>query len=190
MGKIGSLGVAVGMGLENLLEKKKTAIIKDWFEVVANSYATDTAAFIKSQKDPFANPVGSTILNGLKKLFDELLLQMDHNEIKSCLDPLVRIRAVQDFSPSQATAFILSLKKVIIRNLQKELRDIQIFNEFLQFESKIDTLSLIAFDIYVECREKIYELKVTTERNKIYSAFARAGLIDEAPEDGPNLKAL
>ena len=178
------------MGLKKLLEKKKSAIIKDWFEAAAATYAPDTADFFKRQKDPFANPVGNTIFNGLKKLFDELLLQMNHEEIKFCLDPLIRIRAVQDFSPSKATSFILSLKKVITTNLQKELRDIQILNEFLQFESKIDTLSLIAFDIYVECREKIYELKVTTERNKIYSAFARACLIDEAPENGPDLKAL
>jgi len=178
------------MGLKKLLEKKKSAIIKDWFEVVAATYAPDTADFFKRQKDPFANPVGSTLFNGLKQLFDELLLQMDHKKIRSCIDPLVRIRAVQDFSPSEATSFILSLKKVIIKNLQKELHDIQILNDFLQLESKIDTLCLIAFDVYVECREKIYELKVTTERNKIYSAFARAGLIDDAPENAPNLKAL
>ncbi len=178
------------MGLKKLLQKKKSAIINDWFESVANTYAPDTADFFKRQKDPFANPVGSTILNGLKKLFDELLMQMNHEGIKSCLDPLIRIRAVQDFSPSQATSFILSLKKVINKNLQKELGDIQILNEFLQLESKIDTLCLIAFDIYVECREKIYELKVTTERNKIYSAFARAGLIDDTPDNAPNLKVL
>jgi RsbRD-like negative regulator of sigma factor len=178
------------MGLKKLLEKKKSVIIKDWFEAVASSYAPDTADFFKRQKDPFANPVGSTIYDGLNKLFDELLLQMNHEEIKSCLDPLIRIRAVQDFSPSEATTFILSLKKVILTTLKKELRDVQILKEFLQFESKIDTLSLIAFDIYVECREKIYELKVTTERNKIYSAFARAGLIDDAPENAFNLKAL
>ena len=178
------------MGLKDLLEKKKSAITKDWFETVAATYAPDTADFFKRQKDPFANPVGNTIFNSIKKLFDELLSQMNREEIKSCLDPLVRIRAVQDFSPSKATSFILSLKKVIITHLQKELRDTQIFNEFLQFEEKIDTLCLIAFNIYVECREKIYELKVTTERNKIYSAFARAGLIDDAPENNPNLKAL
>ncbi len=178
------------MGLKKLLEKKKSAIIKEWFEAVSGTYAPDTADFFKRQKDPFANPVGSTILNGLKKLFDELLLQMNHQEIKSILDPLIRSRAVQDFSPTQDTSFILSLNKIIIKNLQKELRDIHILNEFLQLEPKIDTLCLIAFDIYVECREKIYELKVTTERNKIYSAFARAGLIDDAPENPPNLKAL
>ena len=178
------------MELKNLLEKKKSAILKEWFEAVSGTYAPDTADFFKRQKDPFANPVGSTISNGLKKLFDELLLQMNHEEIKSILDPLIRIRAVQDFSPSQATSFILSLKKIIFKNLQKELGDSHILNEFLQLESKIDMLCLIAFDIYVECREKIYELKVTTERNKIYSAFARAGLIDDAPENPPNLKAL
>jgi len=175
------------MMIENLLEQKKTAIIKKWFDLAINSYSADTSQFIKKQKDPFANPVGNTISKGLTAVFDALLKGMDRETIISFLDPIIRIRAVQSFSPSQAIGFIFSLKKIVRESLNKELHETQIENEVLLFESKIDELSLIAFDIYVECREKIYQLKVNTERNKMYSAFERAGLITEVPDDGPGL---
>jgi len=101
------------MGLEKLLTKKKTAIVQKWFDMVIETYPADSAKFYKSQKDPFANPVGRNTFNALKILFDQLLHEMDHGAIKSSLDPIIRIRAVQDFSPSQATAFIFFLKKII-----------------------------------------------------------------------------
>jgi hypothetical protein len=44
---------------------------------------------------------------------------------------------------------------------------------------------LIAFDIFVRCREKIYHLKATEEQSKIYRAFARAGLVRENSDDQP-----
>ena len=40
---------------------------------------------------------------------------------------------------------------------------------------KIDDIVLIAFDIFMGCREKIYEIKANEERNKIYKAFATSG---------------
>ena len=182
------------MIIENLLAQKKTVIVKDWFNLVAESYPADTSQFLKTKKDAFANPVGKTILNGLEAVFNELLSGMDNKVITSFLDPIIRIRAVQTiFSPSQATSFIFDLKKVVRKNFKKEIKENSIPKELLIFESKIDSLCLIAFDIYSECREKIYQLKVDTERNKIYSAFARAGLItdltDGIPEKEPEFKA-
>jgi hypothetical protein len=45
---------------------------------------------------------------------------------------------------------------------------------------------LIAFDIFLSCREKIYHLKATEEQSKIYRAFARAGLVREDSQDQPD----
>ena len=50
---------------------------------------------------------------------------------------------------------------------------------------KIDRLLLLAFDIYMECREKIYDLKANEEKNKVFKAFKRAGLISEISDDRP-----
>jgi len=123
-------------------------------------------------------------LKGLYGLLDQLINGMDLETITSHLDPIIRIRAVQNFTPSQATAFILSLKTVLRENLAKELRDPRIASEWVAFESKIDRLCLMAFDIYMQCREKIFQISANETRNRTFRAFARAGLITETPE-GP-----
>ncbi|MBW2246477.1 MAG: RsbRD N-terminal domain-containing protein [Deltaproteobacteria bacterium] len=176
------------MGLNNLLVQRKTAIIKNWFTLAVETYPPDTASFLKRQKDPFANPVGRTISLGLEALFNELLKEMDHEIITSFLDPIIRIRAIQNFSPAQAVNFIFLLKKAIRENIKKEALEEQLFNELLLFESKIDKLALIAFNIYVQCKEKIYDLKANEMRNTTYKAFKRAGLVREMPVDEPDIK--
>jgi len=173
----------MGTGLDKRLEQRQSVLEKKWFESTAKTYAPDTAEFIKSKTDPFANPVGGAMLNGLKGLLDQLIHGMDPAVITSHLDPIIRIRAVQSFSPSQATAFILSLKKILRENLSKELRDSRIASEFVIVESKIDQLCLMAFDIYMKCREKIFQISANETRNRTFRAFARAGLISETAED-------
>lgn len=175
------------MGIENRLAKNKNAIVKDWFDLVAKTYAPDTAQFLKRNQDPFTNPVGGSLSKGLAGLFDQLLSDPDRETVRSYLDPIIRIRAVQDFTPSEATAFILALKQIIRDHLKKDLSDSHTANALLEFESKIDSLNLFAFDLYMTCREKLYELRTNVERTKIYKAFERAGLIAETPEHEPGL---
>jgi hypothetical protein len=168
--------------LVNLIEQKKVAIVKKWFDLIAQTYAPDTAAFLKSKTDPFANPVGGSILSSLHGLLDQLIHDMDLQIINSYLDPIIRIRAVQNFTPSQAISFTISLKKALRASLGKELRDLRYTEELFKFESKIDQLSLMAFDIYMQCREKIYQIGANETRNWTFLAFERAGLISEKAE--------
>ncbi|MCF8070266.1 MAG: RsbRD N-terminal domain-containing protein [Desulfobacterales bacterium] len=167
------------MKLGNILSQKKSTIVKKWFDSVAKTYAEDTAKFLKNQADPFANPVGGSLSTGLEALMDELIQGMHRETIVSFLDPIIRIRAVQAFTPSKATAFIFKLKQVIRQSIAGELKEKEIADELLTFEIKIDELALIAFDIYVECREKIYELQANEMKNRTYSAFKRANLVSE-----------
>ena len=169
-------------GLGKILEQKQSIIVKKWFDLTAQTYAPDTAEFIKDNSDQFANPVGGTTRNGLKGLLDQLIHDMDPEVINSHLDPIIRIRAAQNFTPAQATAFILLLKKVLRENLTKELRDSRIAAEMVAFEAKIDRLCLNAFDIYMRCREKIFQISANETRNRTFKAFERAGLIAEKLE--------
>ena len=176
------------MKLDDLLERNKDAIVKKWLASVIDIYPPDTSIFMKRQKDPFANPVGNTLSVNLGPLFDELLNEMDYETITSRLNPILRVRAVQPIlSTSQSTGFIFSLKKVIREVLKKELSDFDMLKELLHFESKIDELTLIAFDVYLKCREKVYEIKANEERNRTFRAFERAGLLTEISADGPSL---
>jgi hypothetical protein len=158
--------------------------------MVIETYPSDTAKFLKSQKDPFANPVGRTIYQGLEALFDQLLKGIDHTSLTSCLDPIIRIRAVQNFNPSQAVGFIFFLKGVIRTHLNTEITEEQLFDELLMLESQIDEFILIAFNLYNKCREKIYELKANEMKNRTFKAFERAGLVKEMPDDEPVLEPI
>jgi hypothetical protein len=180
----------MGYRLKGLIEKKKEEIIKNWFEATLQTYAPDTAQFFKGQKDRFANPVGHITSKGISFLLAQLLDDFDPDAIRAHLDPIVRIRAIQDFTPSQATAFILLLKNVIRDHLSEELRDAAMVTELLAFESKIDQLSLIAFDIYMTCKEKIYQIAANEARNQTYRAFERAGLIAQAPHGPKKVKSV
>jgi len=95
----------------------------------------------------------------------------------------MRIRAVQSLTPSQATVFIFALKKTLRDLLEKNLEDAGAARQFMDIEARIDRLGLAAFDIYMACREKIFELKANETRNRTFRAFKRAGLITEPPGD-------
>jgi hypothetical protein len=181
--------------LENLLTQKRSTILKKWFNVVIETYPPESAVFLKKQKDCFANPVGSSILQGIEGIFEELLHGIDYEKVPTFLDNIIRIRSVQDFSPSQAIVFVFLLKKVIREELRKEIRENGLSEDLLALESRIDDLALCAFDIFMECREKIYDLKAMELNNQTYSLLKRAKLIIDLEEQescpkGDNIKNL
>ena len=175
------------MGLEKVLAKKRDAIVADWFDLVAKTYAPDTAQFLKRNNDPFTNPVGGYLSRGLAGLFDQLVIGPDQEAVRPMLDPIVRVRAIQNFSPSKAIAFVLVIKKIVRKYLSIDSKDSRLMKDLLEFEDRVDAMSLFAFDIYTQCREKIFELKANEEKDKVYKAFQRAGLIQEEPEKEPVL---
>ena len=178
----------MGTGLQGLIQKHKSEIIKNWFDATIQTYAPDTAQFYKDQKDQFGNPVGSITSKGIAFLLDQLLDTFDPEAIKAYLDPIIRIRAIQDLTPSQATGFILLLKKVLRENLATELQNAAHATQLLAFESKIDQLCLLAFDLYMGCKEKIYEISANETRNQTFRAFERAGLITDMSSKPKKIK--
>jgi len=143
------------------MSRKRASIVEKWFDRILDTYPEDTSRFLQKEKDPFANPVRHSILQGIEGLYDELLEERERPEaLNTFLDNVIRIRSVQDFSPSQALAFIFSLKTVIRDVLGKEIREARLYDQLLYMESRVDALALRAFDVYMGCREEIYELRV------------------------------
>jgi hypothetical protein len=170
------------MRLEHLLSEKKAAIIARWFDVILDTYPADTSTFLKQQKNRFTNPVGQTILQGIESIFDELLQDGDPEKISPFLDNIIRIRAVQDFTPSQAVSFIFSLKNVMREELGTESGE-HLFRELRELEDKIDSLALLCFDIFVKCREQLYDIKANELRKMTFRLIERANKMGEVQED-------
>ncbi|MBA7594586.1 hypothetical protein ES703_01530 [subsurface metagenome] len=175
------------MVLERLLPQKRAAILERWSQLILETYPADTSRFLKQEKDRFINPVGYTISQEIEVVYDELLQRMNSDKLAACLDNIIRIRAVQDFSPSQTVAFIFLLKKAIREELTSEIKENRVFEELLEFEARIDKLVLLAFDIYMKCREKVFEIRLNeakVERERVLKLLERTNLTMESQSEG------
>jgi hypothetical protein len=158
------------------LSAKKSAILGRWLTAIYESYPPETAIFLRKEKDHFDNPVGYRISQGLEGLYGALLQEMETDQILACLDEIIRIRALQDFAPSQALAFIFLLKNIIRQELAEEIRKEDLALEVLEMESRIDGLALLGFDVYSKRREKIHEIRTNEMKGRISALLRRAGI--------------
>lgn len=177
------------MSLESLLEKNRKRTLNKWFDLIVRSYPKDTQSFLKSQSDPFANPVGGAILEGTNALYDHLVAGTEECEaVGTFLDRIIRVRAVQEFSPAEAIGFVFLLKQSIREELGREIKQSGHFEELLTFESRIDNLALLSFNIYMECREKLFQLRADELRRGTARIVERACRIWDAqgqPSNNP-----
>lgn len=172
------------MMLVTLLIENKAIILKNWLDSILETYPPDTKKFFKKQKDQFANPVGYTLSKETENLFEELLNEAEliPEKVNPILDRIIRIRAIQDLCPSEAISFIYPLKKSFRDVLIEEEHNIGYSDELFNLEAKIDKLVLMSFDIYMKCREKMYEISANHSRNQVSSLLRKSGLVCEIPE--------
>ncbi len=169
------------MTLEKFLSEKRADILKKWFDLVLETYPSDTSTFLRNQKNPFTNPVGHTIYQGLEKILDELISPASV-DLSEFLDNIIRVRAVQDFSPSQAVSFVFSLKKVAHEELKQSFQGNIPYEELLEFDARIDALALSSFDLFMKCREKLYDIKANELRNMTFRLLQRVNDIGEGED--------
>ena len=169
------------MKLEDFLSENRAEIADRWSSLVLETYPLDAQRFLKKQKDPFANPVGTTLRKQIQELYGLLLGEIDPQELAPILDGIVRIRAVQDFNPSQAVVFVFLLKKVVREELEKEIQEHHLADDVQRFESKLDEVALLAFDVYMKCKEKLYEIRAMEAKSQVSRLLKRAGLICDIP---------
>lgn len=168
------------MKIRSLLGEKKPAILKQWFDSIIATYPSDTANFFKGQKNTYAGSiVGQTIYEGIEGIFDDLVSETPTDKLNSCLDNIVRVRAIQEFEPSAAINFIFLLKQIIRSELINDIREGGFFEELMEIESRLDGYANISFDIYMKCREKLYDLKATEMRNWTYRAVTKSKMYRE-----------
>ncbi len=173
--------------LVEFLKEHQENILSSWIDQVLSTYPTEGANLLKKQKDRFANPIGYRVNNDLANIFDALLTDMDENRLGRALDGICRVRSVQEFSASNAVGFIFILKRIIRETLASKKADFAI-QELLEFETKIDKVSLYAFDVYMGCREQVYMIKADEAKRR--SEFLIKKLNRHPEDSGDNSEAL
>ncbi len=139
-------------------------ILEAWIAKTIQSYPSAAVPFLTGVDDRFRNPVGYTLRQSLTVLFEELQGSMDLGRIAPALDAILRIRAVQDLTASQAVGFLFLLKP-ILRELAPE-------QDQVLLGDRIDWLALLAFDKYMQCREQVGDIRVSEARRRSRSPVA------------------
>jgi len=169
------------MALLELLSRRKEAVSRRWCDRILDTYPPQTATVMKRRGDPFANPVGQTINTATAEIVDGLAAGRPLAELGAPLDRIIRIRSIQDFTPSQAIGFILELKPILRAELQGDL-DAETAKELEALEGQLEQMTLLGFDIYVGCRERYFEVRVSELKRSIAAKMRKLG--DPDLEDG------
>jgi hypothetical protein len=155
------------MGLRELLREHRAAIARRWYEDVLGTYPEEAGVAFTRERDRFANPVGHQLREATQKAVDALVEGLDAETTAHQLDELIRIRAVQRFSPSHALAFIFRLKGIVRAELGPPGEHPATAAEWDELDRRIDRLALSAFDAYTQCREQVCELRVNEVKRQV-----------------------
>ncbi|WP_136796780.1 RsbRD N-terminal domain-containing protein [Desulfosediminicola ganghwensis] len=146
------------MDLAEVIRNNRDKIVAQWVDYTLSTYPSSD--FFKKEKDKFSNPTGVSIRDGLEQLFDMLAAGNDPEDFRGPVEQIVRIRAVQNFSPAEAVAPLNAVKHITRNMLEREKECSSLFKDLYDFEFAVDLAVLAAFDIYMEYREKLYSIRV------------------------------
>ena len=169
--------------LRDALQPHRSEALDRWRGLVFDSYPEEAVRFFRSEKDGFKNPVGQSIHRATERIFDGALLGRDAEGVPEALEAIVRIRAVQDFSPPEAVGFVFLLKRAVREVLEAASREGAPATVFSDLESRVDVLALAAFETYARCREELFEIRLRASQRRVAVLLERYGR--EVPESDP-----
>ncbi len=135
---------------------KEEAMLDRWLARALECHGEETVRFLGAEKDPFRNPVGHTLRANLAVLLEQVLGRMEAEPVQAALENIVRIRAVQDLTASQALQFVFQLRPI----LRQFLTDAN----YEMLDARVDQLALWAFEEYTRCRERLADLRISESR--------------------------
>ena len=152
--------------LNNMLLTRKKDLLNKWVNLIFDSYHAEGAKFFREQGDPFKNPVGGTIKNETEIVFDQLTGIMDTDILNKSLTNIIKIRSIQEFTPSEAVSFLFQLRDLIGEEISSDAT-LQIeHNEWLKLNRDIDTIISLAFNIYMDSREKLNSIRINEMKKR------------------------
>ena len=168
--------------LTGFIARNISSIRRRWHGSVLASYPPETAKLLGSGKGQFSNPVGHTLNAAIDDVLEGLRSGAPIPDIAPALHNLIRIKAVQGFTPSDAVSIVLMLKHAVRDELARSPHEFQgaegtILNEL---DPMIDELLCSCFDLYVECRQKLSEIKEEELKRNLYMLLKKADMVDSS----------
>ena len=126
----------------------------------------------------FANPVGQSCREGMAAILAGLPAEPGLQSLRAPLDRIVRVLAIQGLPPGASIRFLFVLRKRLAA-----MPDIPAEEKKLWFD-RLDDLAEMAVDIWTECRETLFHLRINELRKRVqqleagFTAKERGGLPD------------
>jgi hypothetical protein len=173
------------MGLREILVERRATLCERWLDATLAQYGEITAARWRRERDPFANPVGHALTTGLPEIFAAVVGDGDPGAAAvGALEAILRIRSVQDLSPSRAVGFVYLLREAIRAELEPGLLD-GAHAELAAIEARLERLAFLGFDIYVRFRVQMFRLRQEELKRSVASLLRRWNAEAPPPGDPP-----
>ena len=167
------------MELHKFLADNHHVICALWSEAIIKTYPEEGAKFFSGSSNQFANPVGHTFRNNVERIYKVLLSDADVDECSTDLDGILRIRAVQGFAPSVALCFLPALKEIVLRQLEKSCPAPEASAMLHDWNTRVDRLTMLGFDLYMNCRELLWKQKANQLYSRTHKLLERANLLKD-----------
>ncbi len=155
------------MNALELFREHRGELVAKWVDSVFATYPLDAVGFLRTREDQFCNPVGDITTTSLGRMYDAVAGEHVVAELlQDALTRFVKVRAVQDFTPSQALGVIYLLKPAMRAKLWPLFSEGGLEAEYLEAESRLDTLALMAMDVYMASHKTIAEERIKEIRNQ------------------------
>ena len=179
------------MDIAELCSNRREALVDRWVNRFFASYPLDSKGFMRTSRDRFANPVGETTRMAAGVLFNAVIgMDAEPETVKGALHDLIWIRAVQDMPPSKAVGALYLLKEILRSEvlpecLKPENSGPEVLKAYLDVESRLDTLGLLALDMYSDARERVFRIRVEEVKRSQSQVIRLAKLRREQAESAP-----
>ncbi len=173
------------MNTLEVFREHKEALCAAWVEAVYSTYPLNTKGFLRTKKDPFLNPVGDMTHECAAFLYDAMAGEdLSDAQVGAGLERFVKLRAVQDFPASQGLGVLYVMKNLVREALLPKFEESGRLADYLEAESRLDTVALMAFDMYAKDREVLLEQRIKEIKNQHAQLVRWAQTVDGGPVGG------
>lgn len=142
---------------ERIIRENRETILKRWLEFGLDLFSGKMAP---------GTPISEALADGMGMMLDGFA--EDGERFREGVSRVTRILAVHPFRPSRSLSLFRELRS-ILQEIGGSEGDAQFCTE------RIEGMLFEAFDLFMEHRETIYQLKVEESRSKMHMLLRRTG---------------
>jgi hypothetical protein len=148
---------------KDIIIKDRDSIVNEWTGLAWEQCFSRGSAGAGCSSIPGCNtdiPLKHTFKAGLERIFDELIEGKLPDIKHPMLNDVIQILAIQDTSPSKALSFYTILTALLNNRFKYQLKDEEINNQFNFLIANIYKAMSVSFDIYMNIRERLFNIKI------------------------------